>query len=906
MWLFANWRKFLYRCEPLLPGLLVSGIVVGLSSLGAFKHLENLSADSLTRWRGEQPWNDQLMVIGIDDSTLDELGLMPLSRQYYADLLEVLSEAETRIVALDILMTDDSPEDEALSQAMLAYQNNAVVLAGATSVGGRFLKPSQILLDSSVASGHINQEPDIDGITRRHILYTSHNDSLASATAKAYSLTIDLINLPPGQLMNINWPGDINNVAYASFIDILNGNVPVEQLKDKVVFVGSTATAQDQQLRTPFNKNAPVWGVYSHAVVMHNLLEQNWLRVLPQRWIILGILIAGPLVSWGLKGRSFLGQVALWAGCIILWVLLAFGARYQNIVLPVATPIILFSLTEGLMVFTDRLRSSAILQARNEFLGTMSHELRTPLNAIIGVSEMMQETHLDPRQREFSETIQNSSQALLALINDVLDFSKIEAGRLVLEEHPVNLRNSVEESLDIVATRAAHKPLDLVYMMDPQTPPVIISDPIRLRQILLNLLSNAVKFTDEGEVALIVQPASSDDLGAPVTRWKHPAEESILLLFAVRDTGIGIPEDRLSQIFEPFRQASSSTTRKYGGTGLGLTISKRLAETMGGRLWVESELNQGSTFFFTIRVQVEPVVTPPERPDALSFWINQRILVIDKNSTRRTGLGWQLSTLEIEPVFTRSVAEALLLIQQGQQFDGVILDAAITKIDSMSAVESLRQAMDRPTLPVILLAGLKENLNQDGRPDIAVVWKPIKQAALYRALMTIHPMARPTLVADHVTDMSVSTNVAANVELPHLAESGTEVGVSNLRVLIADDNPVNQRVAQHMLQLLGHQADTVANGCAAIAAVEEGAYDVVLMDMRMPQMSGVEATRRIRQLGQKIPQPWIIAMTANASSEDRDRCLKVGMNDYVSKPIRRDNLSRIFQNIEKPSAESLA
>ena len=454
----------------------------------------------------------------------------------------------------------------------------------------------------------------------------------------------------------------------------------------------------------------------------------------------------------------------------------------------------------------------------------------------------------------------------------------------MLEEHPVNLRNSVEESLDIVATRATTKSLDLVYMIDPSTPPVIISDPIRLRQILLNLLSNAVKFTDQGEVALVVQIAPSDDLGAPITRWTHPSEQSVLLLFAVRDTGIGILADRMAQIFEPFRQATSSTTRKYGGTGLGLTISKRLAETMGGCLWVESELGQGSTFFFTMRAQIDPITTQPERPEALASWTNHRILVIDKNSTRRTSLGWQLEALDIELVFSRSVAEALLLVQQGQQFDGVILDAAITKIDSVSAIESLRQAMGKSTMPLIVLADLNENLSQSERADMVIVWKPVKQAALYRALMHIHP--NPVAVDSQAPLDNV--NVADPLAV-------------SLKVLIADDNPVNQRVAQHMLHLLGHVSDTVATGVEALAAVEKGGYDVVLMDMRMPTMSGVEATRRIRQLGQNISQPWIIAMTANASSEDRARCLKVGMNDYLSKPIRRDSLSQTLMNIDKSS-----
>ncbi len=882
-WWFPNWSKVLRRCEPLLPGLLVSGIAASLSYLGAFNHLENLAADALTRLRGSQPWNEEIVVIGIDDPTLRKLGQFPLSRRYYTQLIQTLTEADAKLISFDILMPEPGPDDRALAQAM--SEHGGVVLATANERDNQPLKPTAQLRQNAIAIGHIHQEPDIDGITRRHALYIANSRSLALATAYAYSLVVDILDLPSEQQLDINWPGSVQDgsLTYASLVDVLDGKIPKRNFQNKIVFVGSTGTAIDQQLRTPFNSNDPVGGVYAHVAVMHNLLEENQLQVIDQRWVLLAILFAGPLMSWGFQGRSFLRQVALWAAGVIFWLALCLGVRYNNYVLPVVTPIVLLSLTEGLIIFTDRLRSSAMLQARNEFLGTMSHELRTPLNAIIGVSEMMQETPLDPRQREFSETIQNSSQALLALINDVLDFSKIEAGRLVLEEQPVNIRNAVEESLDIVATRAANKPLDLVYMVDPKTPHVIISDPIRLRQILLNLLSNAIKFTARGEVALSVQLAPSDDLGVPVIRRAHPSAQSVLLLFAVRDTGIGIPADRLSQIFEPFRQASTSTTRKYGGTGLGLTISKRLAETMGGRLWVESKVNKGSTFFFTIRAQVDPATIQPERPAALASWANQRVLVIDRNMTRRTNLGWQLDALDIEVKFCRSVAEALLLVQQGQQFDGVVLDVAITKLDSVSAVESLRQAMEKPAMPLILLADLKENLSQDEQSAMAIVWKPIKQAALYRALMHVCPE---------------STNVS---EPRFETSNDAEPSSVSLKVLIADDNPVNQRVAQHMLQLLGHKADTVATGGAAIEAVEKGSYDVVLMDMRMPEMDGVEATRRIRQMGTQILQPWIIAMTANASSEDRDYCLKVGMNDYLSKPIRRDSLYRRFMNIKRPS-----
>ena len=884
-WLFPNWRKRLQQCEPLLPGLFVSGFIVSLSYLGLIKPLENISTDVLTRFRGERAWNDELILIGIDNRTFDKLGRYPLPRSYYVDLLKFLTESENRIVVFDVLMPEPTDDDPALADAMAIH--GGVVLAETIAEEGQILQANPLLYANAIASGHIDDySDDFDGVTRRHKIYINNSRSLAGAAAEAYNLTTDILTIPPvkrGELL-LNWPGRVTELPFRSLIDVLEGKISPTDFNNKIVIVGDTATGLDRWIRTPFDKDTPVEGIYVYAAALHNLLEQNWLRYINQHLVVAGLLVLGPILSWRLQGRSFLNQMAIWIIGTASWLMICWGAIYQNYALPVAAPILVLSLTESFIVFTDRLRSGAILQARNEFLGTMSHELRTPLNAIIGVSEMMQETHLDPRQREFSETIHNSSQALLALINDVLDFSKIESGRLVLEEHPVNLRNSVEESLDIVATRATTKSLDLVYMIDPSTPPVIISDPIRLRQILLNLLSNAVKFTDQGEVALVVQIAPSDDLGAPITRWTHPSEQSVLLLFAVRDTGIGIPADRMAQIFEPFRQATSSTTRKYGGTGLGLTISKRLAETMGGCLWVESELGQGSTFFFTMRAQIDPITTQPERPEALASWTNHRILVIDKNSTRRTSLGWQLEALDIELVFSRSVAEALLLVQQGQQFDGVILDAAITKIDSVSAIESLRQAMGKSTMPLIVLADLNENLSQSERADMVIVWKPVKQAALYRALMHIHP--NPVAVDSQAPLDNV--NVADPLAV-------------SLKVLIADDNPVNQRVAQHMLHLLGHVSDTVATGVEALAAVEKGGYDVVLMDMRMPNMSGVEATRRIRQLGQNISQPWIIAMTANASSEDRARCLKVGMNDYLSKPIRRDSLSQTLMNIDKSS-----
>ncbi|MEO1591403.1 MAG: response regulator, partial [Cyanobacteria bacterium J06632_22] len=419
------------------------------------------------------------------------------------------------------------------------------------------------------------------------------------------------------------------------------------------------------------------------------------------------------------------------------------------------------------------------------------------------------------------------------------------------------------------------------------------SDPVRLRQILLNLLGNAVKFTDAGEVALHVRPIPLDQAEPPqvkrgisaISRLNVRAVYDCALQFSVRDTGIGIPADRMHKLFKPFSQVSSSTTRKYGGTGLGLAISKRLAETFNGRLWVESVPGKGSVFSFTIQTTVENLPSHQQIPEGLAQWAQRRCLIIDSNLTRRTSLEWQLSTLSIQPVSVRNVAEALVLIQQGQNFAGVILDAGVTKVDNISAMESLRSSAGVPTLPIILMATLSENPGQTWHKDTVVIWKPIKQAALYRALMRIQNQ-----------DLALAT-----VDPKRLVASG-ELGspspqVKPLKILIAEDNPVNQRVAQRLLELLGYESDVVNSGQAVLDALQQQVYDVVLMDMRMPGMDGVEATRRIRRLGRQVPQPWIVAMTANAVTEDRQRCLSAGMNDYLSKPIRRESLSQALSKV---------
>ncbi|MEO0539394.1 MAG: CHASE2 domain-containing protein [Cyanobacteria bacterium P01_A01_bin.105] len=882
-------RKTLWlHCMRLLPGLLVSVAVATLGQLGVWVPLENLTATALIRLRGSQPWDNRLVVVGIDDATLRDLEQFPISRDYYTELVDTLTEANAAVMAFDLLLAEPSLADADLAEAMAFH--SGVVLAMAWGNDGQPIFPSQALADSAIVVGHIQQSIGADGVARQMNVELGGVPALSVATLQAYSLVEDVVAFPNQMQLQLNWPSDHTDVAYVSLLEVLNGQVDPALFERKIVMVGVTATGFDQ-VRTPFNPSEPAAGVYVHVAAVHNLLQRSWLRTLPNRWVTLGLLVLGPLTSWVLRPRVFRTQLGLWLMASGGWMVLCLLALYSNVALPAVSPLLVLGVTQGAIAFTDRLRTNALLQARSEFLSTMSHEIRTPLNAIVGVSEMLEETQLTAKQREFTETIHNSSQALMALINDVLDFSKIEAGKLVLEQHPVNLRTCVEQSLDIIAPRAIDKHLELVYAIDPTTPPVIVSDPVRLRQILLNLLGNAVKFTEVGEVTLHVRPIPIEQAEptetnrglSAISRLHGRPTYDCALLFSVRDTGIGIPADRMHKLFKPFSQVSSSTTRKYGGTGLGLAISKRLAETFSGRLWVESEVGKGSVFSFTVQTVTEKLPAQKQLPKGLTQWANQRCLIIDSNLTRRTSLEWQLGALALRTTSVASVAEALVLFQQGQHFALVMLDANVTKVDNISAMEALRSSAGAPTLPIVLIATLSENPGQTWHKDTIILWKPIKQAALYRVLIRIQAEVNPQLMAN--SRLEEPTNGAAVVP------------PNPLRILIAEDNPVNQRVAQRLLELLGYGSDVVGSGEAVIEALQHRVYDVVLMDMRMPGMDGVEATRRVRKLGRQIAQPWIVAMTANAVAEDRQRCLTAGMNDYLSKPIRRETLSQALRKV---------
>ena len=518
--------------------------------------------------------------------------------------------------------------------------------------------------------------------------------------------------------------------------------------------------------------------------------------------------------------------------------------------------------------------AEAANQAKSAFLATMSHEIRTPMNAVIGMTSLLRDTGLSDEQQEFTETIRNSGDSLLTIINDILDFSKIEAGKMELEMQPLAVRECIESAMDLIMTKASEKPIDIAYIIDEQVPQAVYGDVTRLRQVMVNLLSNAVKFTERGEVVLKVScNGKCGEDGTP---------EEFLLQFSVSDTGIGIPPERIGMLFQSFSQVDSSTTRRYGGTGLGLAISERLCELMGGSMWVESEVGKGSTFYFTMRTRVAPQPTPLYLQRTQPHLNGRKVLIVDDNATNRRILTLQTQSWEMTPEVTGSPLEALAWVRQGQAFDAAILDVQMPEMDGLTLARELIKILGEETMPMVMLsssgpseAGVRK------MPFAAYLTKPVKPSLLYEALVKAFGHEREVTPSELAGEMQFDPGMAARLPL---------------RILLAEDNAVNQKLALRMLERLGYRADVAGNGLEVLQALRRQSYDVVLMDVQMPEMDGMEATRLIREERPGDIRPRIIAMTANAMREDREECLAIGMNDYLAKPIRVAELIRALQD----------
>jgi len=503
-------------------------------------------------------------------------------------------------------------------------------------------------------------------------------------------------------------------------------------------------------------------------------------------------------------------------------------------------------------------------QAKSIFLATMSHEIRTPMNGVIGMSSLLSETILTQQQREYTDTITSCGESLLNVINDILDFSKIESGNMDLEHEDFNLRICIEDVLDIFGTKAAAQGIDLIYKIDDNVPSQIVGDDLRLRQILTNLVSNALKFTQQGEVFVGVHLVS-------VTRT-----EGIMLQFEVRDTGIGIPEEKLNRLFKAFSQVDSSTTRKYGGTGLGLAISEKLVGLMNGQISVESQSGKGSVFSFTIQTSIGVKTLDAYIQHNMSDLCGKRILVVDDNITNLAILKSQLELWKLKPVLADSGVKGLDILATDADFDLVLTDMQMPFMDGLQVAQQIKRLY--PALPVILLSSVGEDYTTSGSKLFAsVLNKPVRQHILSRHIVDV---LQPGGLS--VLERQQQERLPANFSEKH-----------PLDILIAEDNDVNQKVIIYILNKLGYQPDVASNGEVAIDMARKKQYDMILMDMQMPVMDGLQATNFIR--AHFVVQPLILALTANTMGGDQESCLDAGMDDYISKPVKLEEVTDRLQ-----------
>ena len=510
-------------------------------------------------------------------------------------------------------------------------------------------------------------------------------------------------------------------------------------------------------------------------------------------------------------------------------------------------------------------------QAKSIFLATMSHEIRTPMNGVLGMASLLAETALTEQQRSFTESIGSCGESLLNVINDILDYSKIESGNMEIEQEDFELRSCIEDVLEMFGSKAAALGIELVYQIQEDTPFQIVGDHLRLRQVLTNLVGNAMKFTPKGEIFVQVECISAKE------------NEHLELRFAIRDTGIGIPADKIGKLFKSFSQVDSSTTRKYGGTGLGLAISEKLVRLMGGSIWVESEPGKGSVFSFTIQSKKGQKQLTPVHQYQMTDHAGKRILVVDDNVTNRAILKNQLENWHLVPVLPGAAQEALDMLLQGLAVDLVLTDMQMPETDGIQLAAAIRQQY--PKMPVILLSSAGDETDKDFRHLFsAVLNKPVKQHILGKSILAAFGDAKKMLQEERTVQEKLPGDFSIHYPM---------------NILVAEDNLINQQLIMHILTKLGYETDMAENGLEAVERAQQQCYDLILMDMQMPEMDGIEATRMIRETISH--QPVIIALTANTMQGDHEECLNAGMDDYLSKPLKLEDLIAKLEKWHRPT-----